>query len=267
MPRHLFINADTDGVRACDTAAHQISVLTRPLAQAPNQDCAAVLELENGACVLTVADGMGGGPAGDTASRLAVVTLCDQVEAAAKAGLPLRAGILNGFESAHQAVLDHAAGAATTLLVAELQQDMARLYQVGDSSALVFGQRGLLKQQTTSHSPVGYAVRSGLLGEDEALVHEDRHYVSNMIGFESMSVEVGLPFRLAARDTIVLGSDGLFDNLSADEVVAAARTGPLGHAVTSLATLARQRMADNEGGEPRGKPDDLAIIGHRLNPR
>ncbi|MEM1230834.1 MAG: protein phosphatase 2C domain-containing protein [Pseudomonadota bacterium] len=262
----LFANADTDGVHGIDQRGYRISLLCRPVGDAPNQDSAAVLRPAAGCVVLVVADGMGGGPAGDAASRLAIEAMSAAVQDALEQGLPLRTGILNGFEQAHDDVLSHIAGAATTLLAAELQQDMARLYQVGDSTALVFGQRGRLKQHTTSHSPVGYAVRSGILDEEAALTHEERHYVSNMVGIAPMSVEMGLPFRLARHDTLVLGSDGLFDNLSVDEVVECARTGAIDAGVARLAALARQRMfSQGEPDEP-GKPDDLAIIGLRLAP-
>jgi len=54
-------------------------------------------------------------------------------------------------------------GSATTVVVAEIQQRQLRTYYVGDSLVLLTGQRGRLKFQNTSHSPVGYAWSPGLL--------------------------------------------------------------------------------------------------------
>ena len=40
---------------------------------------------------------------------------------------------------------------------------------------LTTGQRGRLRMQTVSHSPVGFAIEYGLLDESEAMHHEERH--------------------------------------------------------------------------------------------
>ncbi|MGI9328295.1 MAG: PP2C family protein-serine/threonine phosphatase [Pseudomonadales bacterium] len=269
MQTHLFLNADTNTTTELQLPGHQISCFCKPVSAAGvNQDSAGVIELSDDRCVLIVADGMGGGLSGDKASNLAVTAIAEQVGAAEVEGAPLRAGILNGFEHAQATISSSLSGAATTLLVVEIQGNQARTYHVGDSEACVFGQRGKLKAQTGSHSPVGYAVRSGLLDETEALHHEDRHYVSNMIGLEDMSVEMGLPFALAAKDTLVLASDGLFDNLALVEIIETARVGPLHQAVSALAERALQRMAAADSAADSmlpSKPDDLAILAHRLH--
>ena len=49
----------------------------------------------------------------------------------------------------------------------------------------------------------------------------------NVIGSSDMRVEVGPALQLAARDTVLLASDGLFDNLYIDEIVDTIRRGPL----------------------------------------
>ncbi len=269
MQTHLFLNADTQATTELQLPGHRVACFCKPIsADRPNQDSAGVIELSDDRCVLIVADGMGGGLSGDKASSLAVTAITDQVRVAEVEGAPLRAGILNGFEHAQATISSSLSGAATTLLVVEIQGNQARTYHVGDSEACVFGQRGKLKAQTGSHSPVGYAVRSGLLDEAEALHHEDRHYVSNMIGLEDMSVEMGLPFALAAKDTLILASDGLFDNLTLAEIVEAARMGPLQQAVAALAGRTLERMAAADAGADSmlpSKPDDLAILAHRLH--
>ena len=89
--------------------------------------------------------------------------------------------------------------------------------------------------------------------------------ISNVIGSEQMHVEMGPPIRMAARDTLVLASDGLLDNLLPSEIVELVRTGPLDRAVGQLAAVAQERMnatADAAGTTP-SKPDDLTIIAFR----
>ena len=60
----------------------------------------------------------------------------------------------------------------------------ARSYQIGDSEAMIVGQRGLIKLQTLPHSPTGFAVEAGFLDEREALHHAERHLVSNFLAFQ-----------------------------------------------------------------------------------
>jgi serine/threonine protein phosphatase PrpC len=150
-------------------------------------------------------------------------------------------------------------GAATTLAAAEIQQGRVRPYHVGDSPILLVGQRGKLKFETISHSPVGFAVESGMLDARDAMHHQDRHLVSNLIGSDDMRIEVGAERELATRDTLVLASDGLSDNLTTREIADRMRRGPLTEAAEALASTARRRMYAPSEQEP-SKPDDLTLL-------
>ncbi|UCG34436.1 MAG: protein phosphatase 2C domain-containing protein [Phycisphaerales bacterium] len=211
------------------------------------------------AAVLAVADGAGGMPAGQHAAQLALGELVHAVQAATAAGEMLRAGILNGIERANQAVMDLGVGAATTLVAVEVQENSVRSYHVGDSLILVVGRRGKVRLQTIAHSPVGYAVESGLLDEAEALHHEDRHIVSNMVGSPDMRIEIGPLLRLRPHDTLLLATDGLTDNLHTQEIVGRIRTGPLARVLGDLMAACADRMCHPSEGAP-SKPDDLACI-------
>jgi serine/threonine protein phosphatase PrpC len=224
-----------------------------------NEDAALLLPCDADRCVLAVADGFGGQPAGDQASRLATGALVDSVEQALLKGAELREGILNGFERANQAVSNLGVGAASTLAAVELENGSVRTYHVGDSEILLVGQRGRIKLQTISHSPVGYAVEAGWLEEAEALHHQDRHLVSNMLGTAEMRIEIGPALQLRPRDTLLLATDGLFDNLHLDEIVQAVRKGPLTRAVQVLADRCTERMQTRGEGRPC-KPDDLTFV-------
>jgi len=229
-----------------------------------NEDGAAILVSDTGQGVLAVADGMGGGPAGEAASGLALRQLAERVAAPATeaAGEPrLRGAILDAAEAANQAIRALGVGAATTLAAAELAGRMVRPYHAGDSCLLVCGQRGRLKYQTVAHSPVGYAVESGLLDHAEALHHDDRHLVSNMLGTADMRMEVASPLELARWDTLVLGTDGLFDNLTVPEVIGLVRKGPLPAAAGALVDACRRRMSGAQAGP--SKPDDVTFILYR----
>lgn len=228
----------------------------------PNEDAAALIDCGLRRAVLAVADGFGGQPAGEQAAQLALKTLAGTVTAVLAAGGTLRAGILDGFEKANQEVADLGVGAATTLVVLEIENTRVRPYHVGDSELLIIGQRGKLKLQTVSHSPVGYAVEAGLLEEGEALYHEDRHLVSNMVGSPEMRIEIGPSRRLRPRDTVLLGSDGLFDNVPVPEIVEIVRKGALPLVTGLLAAECDRRMRSPDRGQP-SKPDDLTFVLYR----
>ena len=240
-----------------------------PVGDHANEDASMVVPVSDGATILAVADGMGGQPAGQRASEVALDALATSVGAAVAPGNAregsLRTAILDGFEAANERVAAAGSGAGTTLAVVAVEGDTVRPYHVGDSAIVVLGQRGKIRLHTVSHSPVGYAVESGLLDASDAMHHEDRHIVSNFVGAPDMHIEVGPPLVLRPRDTLVMGSDGLFDNLHLEEVVSIVRKGPLPGAAEALAKECRRRMTEPEPGHP-SKPDDVTFILYRWTP-
>ena len=228
-----------------------------------NEDSLGVFPLAADAVVIAVADGMGGQPMGGEAADITIDTLGKSLAGAGPNG-QLRPAILDGVDSANAAVKALGVGAATTLVVAQVQGNTVRSYHVGDSHLLLVGNRGKVRFQTIAHSPVGYAVEAGVLDEKGAMFHEDRHLVSNMIGSPEMHVDIGSKIRLQQRDTLVLGSDGLFDNLHLDEIVEIARKGPLRKVAESLHASCVKRMQHEHDTVP-SKPDDMTFAVFRLS--
>jgi len=265
MEPQLFFQAEMPHGEVFPIAGGIAGVFSTPSPdrQAPNEDAAALIPINGHAAVLVVADGLGGSPAGEQASCLAIREMIACLKEAPAEGPTLRAAILDGIEAANRAVSELGIGAATTLAVAEIQGCTVRPYHVGDSMILVVGQRGKIKLQTICHSPVGYAVEAGLLDEDEAMNHKERHVVSNIIGMPDMRIDVGSTIEMARYDTLLLASDGLFDNLHIEEIVERIRKGPLKRVIRRLADDCRGRMQSPEEGRP-SKPDDLTFVTFRL---
>lgn len=224
-----------------------------------NEDSVAVIPYGPQAAVLVVADGAGGLPAGKRASACAVTTLIDSLNASMAETMMLRNAILNGIEAANLAVLQLGNGSATTLTVVTIEGVTTRAYQVGDSQAIIVGQRGVLKLQTPVHSPTGLAVEAGFLDQRDALHHAERHLVSNFLGTSEMRISVGASVTLRPRDTVLVASDGLMDNVHVDEIIERIRKGPLAAAADSVISLARRRMNVDTTEQP-SKPDDLSLI-------
>ncbi len=230
-----------------------------PAKESDNEDAAAVVAVDERRAVLAVADGLGGHPAGAEAAETTLRALGRCIVAARGGETPLRSAILDGFETANRRVMEMGVGAATTLAVVEIDGVAVRPYHVGDSTILIVGQRGAIRLATVSHSPVGYAVEAGLLDEAEAIHHADRHLVSNIVGTPTMHIEVGRTLRLRPRDTLLLGSDGLFDNLRIPEIADVIRTGALPEVAARLAETCQSRMTQPHAEHP-SKPDDLTFV-------
>lgn len=251
-------------LRAFASGMVAISSRRHPQKETPNEDAAAVVPVMENSGLLLVADGVGGQRGGDLASGALVDQFLASFSRADLASDSLRAGVLDAIERANTEIIDMGIGAATTAAIIEVAGETVRPYHIGDSMILVVGQRGKVKYQSVSHSPVGFAVEAGMLDEEEAMFHESRHLVSNVVGASDMRIEIGPQVRLAKRDTVLLATDGLFDNLHLDEIIELVRKGPLEAAVENLANAAMTRMERPLANQP-SKPDDTTIAAFRLN--
>ncbi len=232
-----------------------------PFKESYNEDAVGIIRVDDETVVFAIADGCGGMRGGEQASGMALQVLTESIERNESGPDRLRVAILDGIEQANIAVQDLKIGAACTIAVVEYHRGTIRPYHVGDSMILVTGSRGRIRYQSVSHSPVGFAVESGMLAAEDAMHHEDRHLVSNVVGDVRMRIEVGPALTLSQRDTVVIASDGLFDNLSIEEVVGGMRKGKLSNALAGVTDLAYKRMLGIK--DQPCKPDDLSVIGVR----
>lgn len=253
--RYAGVQAVADGVAAMFTSPSPDKV-------GQNEDAAAIVPTGPTGGVLVVADGCGGHAGGREASGIAVRRLAECVRAAGTDRESYRGAILDAIDQAGREIAEMGVGAGSTVVAADVMAGAVRTYHVGDAFALLVGQRGRVKLQTISHSPVGYAIESGMLDEEEAMHHDERHVVSNMLGASDMRIEIGPAIRMAARDTLLIGSDGVSDNLGVAEIVEIIRRGPLERAMKTLAAACRERMEHPSEGMA-SKPDDLSFILYR----
>lgn len=259
-----YIQSDLDQAELYSFAQGTIGIFTHraPHKETPNEDALALIPVDNKTGVLVVADGVGGMPTGQDASRIAIESITTSINKAVRENIPLREGILNGIEQANKRICDSSSGSATTLAVIEIQGKTIRSYHVGDVLILLTGQRGRLKLQNVPHSPVGYAVESGMLDETEAVLHEERNIVSNVIGSPDMRIEIGPTTKVSPRDSLIISSDGLPDNLYIDEIVEHIRMNSLKTVCQKLTLHCHERMEHHEEDQPH-HPDDLTYIIYR----
>jgi len=220
----------------------------------PNEDRMAVIEVDSENFLLVVADGVGGSPAGASASTTVIDKLIRIFDDPPQP-VAIPALVIAALEEAHEDIRAKGTGAASTVALVHLTRESARSAHAGDSVVLLCGQRGKLKLETIAHSPVGYALEAGVLSEDEAFTHAERHIVSNIIGGQEMHITLGGTFKVAPRDTLLIASDGVTDNLRQAEIIDTIRRGPLAAAGETLAERTAACMDTAEG-----KPDDMTFI-------
>ncbi len=265
MQHHIYSDTHMDAPELIKVAHGQVGVFS---ARSPdpahpnNEDTAAVFAIDDHRAVLALADGVGGIRGGEVASNIAIQQLQNALGNGVLENDSLRTSILDAFENANKTVVETGLGAATTFAVVEIDSGSIRPYHAGDSEILAVGLRGKLKLHTVAHSPVGYAVESGVMDEHEAMEHDERHIVSNVVGDPDMRIEVGPSLLLARRDTVLLASDGLTDNFHTDEIIEMIRKNPLSSVMEQLAAETNRRMLDHSGNHP-SKPDDVTFLIYR----
>ena len=186
-----------------------------------NQDSALADET-----LFVVADGMGGHAGGSVASTIVVDYFRDNVD-------PLGVGeVIEGTHRANAAIIAAVGdnpdlkGMGTTLCVLALVEgegdDRLVITNVGDSRVYHF-KDGELEQVTEDHSLVETLRREGRLSDAEAAVHPQRNVLTRALGIdEKVLVDdwAMLPFE---GDRYLLCSDGLFNEVSDNEIAGVLR--------------------------------------------
>ncbi len=176
--------------------------------------------------LLAVADGMGGRPAGDVASAMAIEKLLSRLQDASQQKVMddgERAGLLGEAMHALNRDVFQAAdspetrGMGTTLTVAMVAASSLVIGHVGDSRVYLLRQ-GQFHQVSADHNWASEQMRRGKLAPDAAHTHPGRNLLTRAIG-TSPHVEVDvLVLSLQKGDTVLLCSDGLH-GLVADEEI------------------------------------------------
>jgi protein phosphatase len=168
-----------------------------------------------------VADGMGGHNGGEVASAMAVELLEEH------AGEPSLEALKEAARVGNRAIFEKAGaeaelrGMGTTLCALRVvpgpEGDELAWINVGDSRVYLYRDDRLI-QLSTDHSLVEDLLRDGQLTRDEAAVHPQRNIITRALGID-VDVDVDgdtvLPF---TGDRYLLCSDGLFGEVSADQM-------------------------------------------------
>src|SRR3712207_5843208 len=157
-----------------------------------------------------VADGRGGGKAGEVASKLAPEVSAEERDSREDAEAQLERIVLEAnrriYDLAHRD--ESHRGMGTTLTAAKVSDAGGSLAHVGDSRAYLL-REGKLLQMTNDHSLVAELERTGQISREAAEHHPQRSIITRALGPEP-EVEVDT-YTIPARegDVFLLCSDGL----------------------------------------------------------
>jgi PPM family protein phosphatase len=200
-----------------------------------------------------VADGMGGHAAGQIASEMALKTIVAAYYADNMGDMD--DALLRAVQQANSIIYDTAraiverSGMGTTLTGAAVRGDEIHIIQVGDSRGYLI-RNGKITQVTHDHSWVAEQVRLGALTEDEALSSPFRNVITKSLG-AAPGVEPDIyTERLQESDIIVLCSDGLSGNLSANDI--------RDTVVDCSPSLAAKKLVDL--ANDRGGSDNITVV-------
>jgi protein phosphatase len=170
--------------------------------------------------VWAVADGMGGHAAGDFASA-AVVRALDGIGAMGSLGA-LVGEVRQRLQLVNQSLSEEARQRGqevigTTVVVLMLFGAHAVALWAGDSRAYRYRQ-GQLKQLTRDHSQVEEFVSLGLITPEQAEGHPASNIITRAVGVSGYLELDSEMFEIAAGDTFLLCSDGLYRELDDSDI-------------------------------------------------
>lgn len=226
-----------------------------------NQDSFAILETPLGMLVV-VCDGMGGGPGGKTASRIAKTEIVNTVMAYAN-GASRQEALKVGIGRAHEAILKEMArvpklqGMGSTVIAVIVNNQSAVVACLGDSRCYRI-KRGKVAFRTTDHSLVAELVKRKVLTEEQARTSPQSNVITRALGTTSNQVPdiFEVPYRKG--DRFVLCTDGCWGSMPEPQLIAM-----LG-SQTEMASLVNNvaSAVDRRGMESGGGHDNhtMAII-------
>ncbi len=201
-----------------------------------------------------VADGMGGEEGGEVASRLAVDSVRNTYVS------PLESdpheSLIHAFKAAHDAILaagrerPDLQGMGTTCTAVAITGQHAHVAHIGDSRLYLIRGSSISKL-TNDHTAINKMIEQGIITPDQAATHPQRHILTAALG-ASRDVSADFspaPIPLQAGDVLVLCTDGLWGQITDEELLSIVRSNPPTAACKELVQLAKTR----------GGPDNITV--------
>ena len=190
-----------------------------------NEDALHVAEDSN---FFVVADGVGGSNAGEVASRTAVLDFArcfaDKNLESFGSESAIEEHMRQCIEKVNRRILalSHEkrenSGMATTLVAFLIHGNRMYLINIGDSRGYIC-RDGRMLQITEDHTYVNGLIQAGIISEEQAMNHKDRHMITRAVGAEE-TIDADL-FKVSIKqgDIIMICTDGLYGEVSDQSMI------------------------------------------------
>ena len=195
------------------------------LRRSNNEDACFVLLPDK---VYVVADGVGGGNAGEIASRTAVNVIANYVVEHPIADMTNKYAIVNYLQScldeANSKIFSMAntyeenTGMATTAVIVYAAAGKVYITNVGDSRVYLY-RGGQLVQLTEEQTYVNTLVKAGILSKEQAEVDERKNVITKALGAESTVEPDFFQIEMMTDDIFLICTDGLYDEVENPEII------------------------------------------------
>jgi protein phosphatase len=200
----------------------------------PQNEDAFMSRAEDG--LFVVCDGMGGAPAGEVASELAIQAIARELQVQSEGDelesspfLPHTQRLVEAVRQSNEFIYGEAqkdprqAGMGTTIVGAWIRERIAGVAHVGDSRAYLW-HNDRLEPLTRDHSLMEAHIEAGLADEGRDLPVEQQNVLVRVLGREpAVDVDV-TEVPVQSGDYVLLCSDGLTRMVAESEVASAIRT-------------------------------------------
>ena len=184
-----------------------------------NEDQANATVNAKGDIFLIVCDGMGGQNKGELASSIAVSHLIDDFNSSRFLNvLDVKSWLNRHIRAVNRYIYNEARqnalyrGMGTTLTAVIIYKQTIITAQIGDSRLYEIKHNDLV-QLTNDQTYVNYLYNTGQISKEEMATHPRRHMLMNALGTYP-SVEIDITAKPYMNQTLMLCSDGLYNNVS-----------------------------------------------------
>ncbi len=189
------------------------------LKRSNNEDACFVLLADK---VYLVADGVGGGNAGEIASRTAVKEIANYIEGHPLAEATNKYAVVNYLQACldktNEEIFEKARryeenkGMATTAAIVYAKGGKAYIANVGDSRVYLY-RNGELVQLTEDHTYVNTLLNAGIISEEQAAVDDRKNVITKALGAEDTVEPDFFQLEIVKDDILILCTDGLYDEV------------------------------------------------------
>ena len=194
-----------------------------------NEDRAGAYTNAKGNILLIVCDGMGGQKKGEYAAQIALDVISESFLRKQKFlnSLSARNWLYSVVREANRKIYEEATKNAqynnmgTTLSLVLIYKNTFFTVQVGDSRVYEL-RNHQLEQLTDDQTYVNYLYKTGKIKKEEMATHPKRHVLINALGMFP-SVEFDFASHPYMNSTLLVCSDGLYNNVSNQEILSVLR--------------------------------------------